>query len=762
MMPPRIPEDHENAPVGGYYKYAYPHDPDGNFDDSWSLLELIGLAKRRWEIIVGFMIVGTVGASVWGYHQPITYSATAKILIEPEHRVVDLDSVVEAVGSDAAAIETRLNLLKSSGFLEGFVEHNQYAEASEDHALLQLQQMKEAVEQDRQATKAAFAAGSEELDDRPGLSQVISDRAGRIQKGLKVAQQGRSFIIDIVFTSVDPEEAAQTANELASYYISDQVNRRRSITGDASRFLEARLGEMEKDLLEAEEAVLRYRTENAINVDHGTSVTSERLSDLTSTLIRTRAERKEKAARLAFIQRLRNSGEGIDSLSEVLRSSYMGSIRDEEARLRSEESELRLEFGENHPRIIALKQERAELADRIRIETDRIVANVANELQVLREREQSLNQDMEALTAVASEVEKTTDHAAIQLRILERKAETSRQIYEDFLVRSMETREQEAIVQANTRLVAPAKVPTLPSSSSPLRLALLGLVGSAAAGFGVALVRDKTDRKLRNAKEVAQMLKVNFLGSIPHLSEKDRGQRRFHEYLKRKRASRFAESFRSIYTKLMIATDSEDPPKVILVTSTIPDEGKTTFATSLATMLALDEKKTLLLDLDFRNPSVLSQLDLDDDDDERQDFEAYLRGKGEEASPGIAELKIGCHVLGLASAAKDPGKLLRSSRLSNLMKIMRDRYDLIIIDGPPSLGLSDIKALLALVDSLVFIARWNSTDADVASEAVDELHRCNAPIAGAVLTQVNLKKQARYGYTGGGHYPGADNSYYRD
>jgi Mrp family chromosome partitioning ATPase len=201
---------------------------------------------------------------------------------------------------------------------------------------------------------------------------------------------------------------------------------------------------------------------------------------------------------------------------------------------------------------------------------------------------------------------------------------------------------------------------------------------------------------------------------------------------------------------------------VILVTSTIPDEGKTTFATSLATMLALDEKKTLLLDLDFRNPSVYGQLDLDDDDDGQQDFEAYLRGKGEETSPGIVELKFGCHVLGLATAAKDPGKLLRSSRLSDLMETMRDRYDLIIIDGPPSLGLSDIKALLALVDSLVFIARWNSTNADIASEAVDELYRCNAQIAGAVLTQVNLKKQARYGYTGGGHYPGADNSYYRD
>ena len=764
-MPPKSSGDDEQIQGAGYYKYAYPPDLEGNFDDGWSLVELIGLAKRRWEIIISCMIIGTAGATAWGYHQPITYSATAKILIEPEHRVVDLDSVVEAVGSDAAAIETQLNLFKSSGFLEGFVRQDQVAEVSEEHALLQLQQMKSAVDHDGQARQAAFAATSEEALEEdvhvPTLSEVIADRAAGIHEGLKVVQQGRSFIIDIIYTSVDPEEAAQTANELASYYISDQVERRRTITGDASRFLESRLEQLEEDLLQAEEAVHRYRNENPTSVDHGTGITSERLSELTSTLIRTRAERKEKAARLAFIERLRRSGAGIDSLTEVLRSPHMASLWEEEARLRKDEAELRLDFGENHPRIITLNEERAELEDRIRIETDRIVSNVANELQVLREREQSLDDDMEALSALANQAEQSTDHAAIQLRLLERKAETSRQIYEDFLVRSMQTREQEAIVQANTRLVAPAKVPTIPSSSSPLRLALLGLVGSSAAGFGLALLRDKTDRKLRNAKEVSQALKINFLGSIPHLSEKEREKRRFHEYLKRKRASRFAESFRSIYTKLMITTESELPPKVILVTSTIPNEGKTTFATSLATMLALDEKKTLLLDLDFRNPSVYGLLDLEEDD-ERQDFETYLRSKDDETPPTVIEMKLGCHVLGLQTSAKDPGKLLRSLRLSQLIKTMRDRYDLIIIDGPPSLGLSDIKALLALVDSLVFIARWNSTNADIASEAVDELHRCKAQIAGAVLTQVNLKKQARYGYTGSGHYPGADNNYYRN
>lgn len=767
-MPPKSPGEDENSQIAAYYKYAYPPYPEGTGDDGWSLVEILGLARRRWEIIATSIVIGTVAATVWGYHQPITYSATAQILIEPEHRVVDLDSVVDAVGSDAGAIETQLNLLKSSGFLEGFVSRDQVAEVSEAHALSQLQLMKDAVDQGSKATNTAFAADAGANPAGLSLSRVIADRAAGIQRGLKVVQQGRSFIIDIIYTSTDPEEAAQTANDLASYYISDEAERRRTITGDASRFLEDRLEQLEGELLDAEEAVHRYRIENPTSVDNDTNITDERLSDLVSILIRTRAERKEKEARLAFIKQLRRNGANIDSLTEVLRSPHMASLWEEESRLRKAEAELRLDFGENHPRIIALNEERAELEDRVRLETDRIVANVANELQVLRERERSLDQDMDNLSELANEADRSTDHAGIQLRLLEGKAETSRRIYEDFLVRFKETREQEAIVQANTRMVASAKTPTVPSSSSPLRLALLGLVGSSAVGFGLAFLRDRTDRKLRNAKEIAQSLKINFLGSVPHLSEKERDQRRFHEYLKRKRASRFAESIRSVYTQLMITSESESSPKVVLVTSTVPNEGKTTFATSLSTMLALDEKKTLLLDLDFRNPSVYSLLDLDDDEDDDSDngnksnFEAFLRSQDDDASPSIVEMKFGCHVLGLESAAKDPGKLLRSSRLSDMLKTMRDRYDLIIIDGPPSLGLSDIKALLAVVDSLVFIARWNSTNADIAAEAVQELQRCKAQIAGAVLTQVNLKKQARYGYAGSGHYPGTDNSYYRN
>jgi len=751
----------EKAAVPAYYGYGYPNGIDSGSDGGLSITDLIGLARRRWEIIVISVAVGTIAAAAWGYQLPITYSATAKLLIEPENRVVDLDSVIEAVGSDAATIETQLNLLKSGGFLEKFVESERFAELSEAHALRQLQFMKDTVSQTSTKTNAALAAQEDPSQGEIDMTLEVYQEASRLANGLNVIQQGRSFIIDIVFTSTNPREAAQTVNDLAAFYIDSQANRRRTVTGEASRVIGERLKELESELLEAEEAVHHYRIQNPNTTGGDTGFTGERLSDLTSILVRTRAERKEKEARLAYIRQLRRNDATIDSLTEVLRSPHMASLWEQDSSLRKQEAELRLEFGANHPSILSLNEERIELENRMSSETDRIVDNVANELQVLREREKSLEQDMDQLTTVANDATQSSDHASIRLRLLEGQAETSRRIYEEFLIRLKQTREQEEFIQATTRLVASAKVPTIPSSSSPLRMALLGFVASSAVGFGFAFLRDKTDRRLRNGKDIGDSLKIPFLGAIPFLSDKERENRPFHDFLRRKRASRYTESIRSVFTQMTVMSELEEPPKVILVTSTMPNEGKTTFVTSLATMLSLDEKKTLILDLDFRNPSVYKSLDLDDDDN-IPDFEAFLSGKNDDNESLVTTLKTGCHVIGIESAAKDPGKLLRSSRLSKLIDTFRENYDVIIVDGPPSLGLSDSKALLSLIDSLIFVVRWNKTATDMAVEAVDELTRCHANIGGAVLTQINLKKQSRYGYAGSGHYPGKDESYYND
>lgn len=756
----RAEKDSEDVIKPVYYGSGYGSmaGDDGDLGGGLSLTDIIGLLRRRWEIIAVCIILGTASVAIWSYFQRATYTATAQLLIEPEHRVVDLDSVVKGVGSDAATIETQLSLFKSRGFLEGFVSTQFSGQASASQASEELGRLKDDNENGPSKINAAYAAEPDTPKSFYGSAPNVSEKAAEIAGRLSVSQQGRSFIINVGYTSPQPQEAARLANELASYYIDEQVTRRRDVTGDASNFLEERLKELEAELLDAEEALHRYRSENQTIDQRTTGATVERLSEITSLLVQTRANRKEKEARLEYMRGLKKKGARLDSLTEVLSSRYMASLWDEDSALRSREAELRLELGSSHPRIVALNEERAELRSRIDAEVDKIIDNASNELQVLIEREKSLEEDLAGLSDLASRSETSSDHAAIRLRLLVGKAETSRRIYEEFLIRLKQTREQEGIVQANTRLVASAIMPLMPSSSGPMRFVMLGLVGSSAIGFGLAYLLDKLDRRLRTANEVMQSLRVPCLGLVPFVSEKARGKEKLPEYLASKRISRFAEALRSIHTQVVIGNDSEKPNKVFQVTSSVPDEGKTTFAVNLATLLALDGKKALLLDLDLRNPSIHREVNLED----ACSIKPYLRNKKNYDPSMCAKLETGLHVIALKAPLNDPGKVLQSRNIKNLIQSARRCYDYIVIDGPPSLGLSDSKNLLPLIDSLIFIIRWNDTKIEQASDAIEELKRCNASIAGAVLTQVDLKRQQRYGYLGESSSYSGNTSYYND
>lgn len=741
-----------------YYGAGYGYDNMVDGDSGLSLTDIIGLLRRRWEIIAACMTVGTAAAAAFGYLQAEIYTATAQLLIEPEHRVVDLDSVVEGVGSDAATIETQLSLLKSRGFLEGFVSSRLSDREPSNSVSDELGHVKGFVASDSSRINAAHAAEPESPIAPDQLQSDVSEKALEIARGLNVSQQGRTFIINVGYTSLSPQDAARTANDLSSYYIDEQAKRRRDVTGDASKSLEERLKELEAELLDAEENLHQYRTENQTNVYRATGATAERLSEITTILVQTRAERKEKEARLGYMLSVKNQGGRLDSLTEVLDSRYMASLWEEDSALRSREAELRLDLGSNHPRIVALDEERAAIRGRIDAEVDKIIDNARNELEVLKEREKSLEEDLRELSDLVSQSVTSDDHAAIRLRLLEGKAETTRRIYEEFLIRLKQTREQEAIVEANTRLVAPAITPSIPSGAGPMRILFLGFLGSSAIGLGFAYILDRLDRRLRTSKEVTRLLGIPSLGLVPFVSEKARNKKKLPEYLQDKQISRFAEALRSVHTQTMIGSDKEEPSKVIQVTSSLPDEGKTTFAVNLATLLALDGKNVLLLDLDLRNPSVHREVDLED----ARSIKPFLRGKRGYDSSMCAKLDTGLHVIAPKSPLDTPGKVLQSQNLRDLIHAVRQRYDHIIVDGPPSLGLSDSKALLPLIDSLIFIVRWNSTKADQALEAVDELKQCNAEIAGAVLTQVDLKQQSRYGDPSASSYYSKRTNYYQD
>ena len=761
MSKDAAPEERDRV-ILPYYGAANPYgnlnDPNAGSDVGFSIFDLLSLLRRRWEIVLSIVLIGTSFALAYGYTRPDIYTATAALLIESDNKIVDLDSVVEGVGSDAVAIETQINLLKSRNFLESYIENSHSDHRETLLANLALEKMKSAVVANDLQDGAVVAS------TRQSVPSTLTDELfnfttfEEISKGLEVSQEGRSYIINVSYSSTDPSHAQEFANGIANHYIAEQTNRRRNLTGDASNFLEIRLEELKGELIVAEQAVQNYRAAETLHVDNGSNLTSEQLSDLTGLVVSARAARKEKEARIRYIEGLRKQGSKLESLTEVLQSPYMVTLWEEEAELRRREAELKIEFGANHPKIQTLSKEREELNQRIDLEIGRIIANAKNELEVLIAREKSLSVDIDDLENVAMNDANTANIASIQLRILEGEAAASRRIYEEFLIRFKETREQEAVVQANTRMVARAQFPTEPTGRGPMVFGLIGFVASSVIGCGLAFLRDKTDRSLRSSKEVVNTLDLPCLGQVPFMDQKKRDGKKLHEYLIEKPVSAYAESIRSIYTKLWMQ-QTDEQAKVIQITSSLPAEGKTTFAVSLATLLALDGKKTLLIDLDFRNPSVRREIS---GMKKSLSLDEFIRGTGDIDPAMIYRHEDNCDVISVKSAVDDPAFLLRSKRLRALIRGAKKSYHHVIIDSAPSLGLSDSKATFVHADTVIFVVQWNKTPLDDAVDAIEDLRACNATLSGVILTQVKVNQQSRYGYRGIDKYYGRDDNYYKN
>lgn len=743
----KIDEGHRDA--APYYSAIAPYGDLGDHDEGYGVLEIIALLRRRWEFILVPALIGSIAATWYGYSRPVAYTATATLLIEPENKIVDHESVVDGVGSDAIAIETQMKLIQSDGFLRGFIREKLDPSSTLAEINPLLESLKFPVKTSSHRSETGLQASPAQNPDAEAEAKEWSVRS--IQAGLNVTQQGRSYLINVGFSSSNPLEAADIANALAEHYIDDQTSRRRQITSEANDVLGDRLDALKSELVEAEQAVEQYRQSNVLLDAGNFDVNSEQIADLTSLIVETRADRMEKETRLAYIKRLKAKGESLESLTEVINSPQMAAIWSADSVLQGQLAELGLEFGDNHPKILSLRAEREEIKARLSWEIERIIANTENELDVLLTREKSINSDIARMTT-------TNNEAGIELRILEGNALASRRIYEDFLVRFKETRQQEAVIQANTRLIANAYAPSSPSGRNPLVYALLGLVGSSALGFGMAILRDKTDRNLRSAKEISKELRLPCLGLVPLMSQTQLKNRKLHQYVIAKPVSVYAESLRAIYTKLSLM-EPDSPHKVIQITSSLPQEGKTTFAVSLASLLAIDGRRTILLDLDLRHPSVGREIVLDD----CISADSFLRGDMK-FDPTLIQRdkKSGCYILGVKSAVNDPSRLLRSDALDHLLKALRAEYDQIIIDGPPSLGLSDSKALISHSDLLVFVVQWNKTSIENAVDAIEELKGCKANIAGAILTQVDFNKQKRYSYHGLDNYYGKHEDYYNN
>ena len=726
-------------------------------DEPFPVLEYLQLLWFRRRLIVMItLLVGLLGYVYANQLQSI-YTARSTLMIGVTdtsgmdfnqalyQRYFGMDSLeeVEVLRSRGLAekVITRMNLLALPEFNPSL-----NADESSDGSLLRLlnplnwipEGWKDAVRGASTGELVAETPSEEEVERRTMVRAV-----NIFLSKLNAEPLEYTDIINIRFSSPDPRIAMRVANELPETYIVDKLESKLDSAERLSEWLSEQVRELEQKVRDSEQAVEMYRIEHGITEVAGGDLLAQQLSSINSQLIIAKAERAEAEARLAQVRRLLGvDGSGLESAGEVLSSPMIQQLRSQEAEVMRRSSELAVEYGPKHPRMLQVKAELEDVRKRIDEEIQKVVLGLENEVEVARTREASLEQSLR-------EAESETglqNREAIQLRALEREAAANRTLYETFLSRFKETSATEGTESPDARVLSRAELPGSPSY--PNRKAIFGLIatlgflGACALVIGLHLMSPG----MLSPEQIEQQLGVNAIGLIPSLPGKDTP----HQHVLEKNGSGFIEAVNSLNISLKLS-DPDRKIQAIQVTSSVPEEGKTSLVLALAFTLAKTGQKVIVVDGDLRRSSVEDKLGVKAEGPGLTDFVIAetddVSGFISTHEPsGIDLMRTG---EGKYVSASD---LFSSQRMREVVDLLKDRYDYVLIDAPPVMAVADARVIGQVADTTVFVVRWNKTPKKVARAALDLLRKSDVPLAGVVLQQVDLKRYGRLGYGDSGYY----------
>ncbi len=725
------------------------------------LRELLRKVWRRKGVIFGTVVLLTTLAVLVVSQLTPRYSAEAVVMIEPrQSKVVDLEAVIEGLPAESETITTEIEVIRSRGLAEKVITRLGLRRDPEFNADLRPPTWFDEFLVSWGIPINDWLTSWRGKDDE-NLSDEALQELQRVRvidaylEDLDVFSISTSFVIKIWFTSESPETAAKVANTLADFYIVEQLEAKFEATRRATAWLNERVAALREKVDASEKAVEEYRRKSGLLASKGTTIISQQVSELSTQFVLAKAERAEVVARLLQITKLMSSASGVDSAAEVLDSTLIQNLRVQEAEVDRKAAELSQEYGERHPKLINVRAEARNLRAKIDGEVNKIVKGLKNEVGAAWARETSLGRSLEKLKgkiAVANEAE-------VQLRALDREAQANRTLLATMLTRFKETRAQEDLEaqRPDARLISRADAPELASFPRTGLILSLTLVGSFFIGLLLVFAIEQLDPGFRSGEQIEQQTGFPVLGMVPKLS----GRRWFgkapQDQILVHPASALAESIRTLHTSILLS-HAGGPPKRILITSAQPKEGKTTIVTCLARLLAKSGKKVLLIDADLRRPRIHGALGMA----QRPGLADLLSGNATREEVIREDKASGAYVMTAGHVTSNAHDILSSRRMKALLLELGLAYDLVIIDSPPISAVSDARLLAREVDRTVFVVRWAETPRAMVAVAIRQLKSSGAELAGVVLSMVDVRKHARYGYGDSGYYYGPLSKYYAE
>jgi capsular exopolysaccharide synthesis family protein len=741
-------------PARGIQQIPYPErqSPEQQANDSIGVIEYMRIIQRHRGTVILFAFLGLLAAVL--YTMPQTPLFRARTVLEIQNINNDFLNTrqVNPVSEDNTSnvltdVQTQMKIIQSENLIDRVIQklktQGKVAPLKDTSRFSALK-------------KLLNLPANKNTDGDYALEQLAI-------RSLAVHQLGQTRILEVLYTSPDPKFAAEFVNTLTSEYVDSNMEARWKMSERTGQWLNTQLDDMRVKLERSEASLQEYAarsgllyTTPASGNSEKTNVSEDKLRQLQESLSRAQADRAAAQSRYEIAK-----SAPPESVGDVLSDD---SLRDLQARLtdlkRQEAQALAIYTAKNDK----VKQIQAQIQP-LQAEFDReraaILEHIRNDYDGAVRRQNLLEEDYNKQSGVV------TDQAgkSIQYNILKREVDSNRQLYESTLQQVKEASVASAIRASNIRIVDPAKPPRLPFSPSMTANSLVGLVGGTLLGVMFILVRSRADRTLRQPGDINFWTNAPELGVIP--SAKVQGSRRLvtaedtsaiarigQEPVELitfdKKPNLVAEAFRAVLTSILFVGENGSRPKMIVVTSCGPGDGKTTVVSNLAIAMAEIRRRVLIIDADMRRPRMHILFNLTND----VGLSTVLRDneKAEDVTAAVQQTRIpGLYVLTSGPATASAANLLYSQRLPDILAQLRSEFDMVLIDTPPSLQLTDARVLGRMTDGVIFVARVGQTTVDASMALHKRYWEDHTRILGTVLNDWNPKSAVNSYYGASGY-----------
>jgi capsular exopolysaccharide synthesis family protein len=695
----------------------------------------LSAAARHWRLILGLAIIGSIAAGLLCHTLTPLYTSQISLMLnprQPKPTAAAVDPMSYLPPSEETVRKNEMAVLRSRGLAEAVISDLHLDQDPEFNPALRKPSL-------LARGKAFIARAMHDLGigkrsskaAEPSQDPVIGQFLGR----LATTSTDASRIIQVRFSADEPEQAARIATSLVNHY-NDLTSRQETAeSAKTIEGLEAQIATLGQKVHTAERIVEKMRSSYGFLPAVNLKVLGDQITELNKQLLAATAERAAAEGRLTELEQARAEGR-VDTLGAVLGSMLIQRLEADLAQLTAKESGMALIYSKNNAHMREIQAQVADLQSRIDMQVNKIAASFHNDVAAARAKETGLR---ETLKWTKQQLAKASE-SEVDVRVFEREAKRDNDLLSRLSARLNQTKAEVNYGAPAARVISPATVPASPAFPPTLPIMLVAFLASATGGAFLSMLLERQDTSIRSMGQLRRITTARLLGAVPKLGGRWRwraAQSPASCVLAQPR-SMFAENLRAVWFQLDHAAQGK--AKTLLVTSAMPDEGKSSIAISLARLLAAKGRHVALVDADLRYPSIHQTLGL-------------------KRSPGLAELVAGSEpfkrvlqidsasgatVIAAGEAKTPPLEVLQSPAIAQTLTELSEEFDSVIIDTPPVLAAQDAAILAQRAEATVMVVRWGTTRASAFITALQQLQDVDVPVRGVILSMVDQKKYSQY------------------